>query len=90
MSLIYDMLEKLDEYPNILENSTFFLTQCSLQTISHALNFKLYGIKNIFLGECCPTIISPALTNGLEELFNIKKISKSAKDDTENILNNKI
>ena len=89
VTLIYDILERLKEYPKILKNTTFYLTQCRLQTISHALNFKMYGIKNIYLGECCPTIISPSLTEGANELFNIRQISKSAKDDLNNILNNK-
>ena len=89
MPLTYDMLDKLKEYPEILEKTTFFITQCQLRTISHALNFKSYNIKNIFLGECCPTVISPTLTEGLEELFEIKQISKSAKKDIDKILGNK-
>ena len=89
MYLIYDILEKLKEYPTICDNTTFYLTKCSLQTISHALNFKMYNIKNILLGECCPTVISPSLSDGLKDLFGIKQISKSAKEDIENILNNK-
>ena len=88
MSLIYDILDKLQKYPKILENTTFFLTQCHLRTVSHALNLKLYNVKNIFLGECCPTIISPTLIDGLKDLFGIKQISKSPQDDIETILNN--
>jgi len=90
MYLIYDMLEKMKEYPSICEKTTFYLTKCSLQTISHAMNFKMYNIKNIFLGECCPTVISPSLADGLKKLFGIKQISKSASEDIENILRNTI
>ena len=89
MALTYDILDKLNEYPEIFEKTTFFITQCQLQTISHAMNFKNYNIKNIFLGECCPTVISPTLIEGLEDLFDIKQVSKSAKKDIDKILDNK-
>lgn len=89
MALTYDILDKLNEYPEIFEKTTFFITQCRLQTISHSMNFKNYGIKNVFLGECCPTVISPTLIEGLEDLFGINQISKSARNDTDKILGSK-
>ena len=89
MSLIYNVFDKLKEHENILkEKTTAFITQCHLQTISHAFNLKILGIKNIFLSECCPNVINPSIFDGMKDIFSIKKISSSAENDLKEILKN--
>ena len=89
MSLIYNVFDKLKEHENILkEKTTAFITQCHLQTISHAFNLKILGIKNIFLSECCPNVINPSIFDGMKDIFSIKKISASAENDLKEILKN--
>ncbi|MCR5260277.1 MAG: hypothetical protein K6C94_00380 [Candidatus Gastranaerophilales bacterium] len=88
MSLIYFLLDNFRKNQNILKKqTTVFIPQCHLQTISHALNIKNTGVKNIFLSDCCPKVINPSLISGMNKLFGIKKISGSAEQDLRNIIN---
>lgn len=87
MSLIYNVFDKLKEHENILkEKTTAYITQCHLQTISHALNLKILGIKNIYLSECCPNVLNPSIFEGMNDIFGIKKVSTSAQKDLNEIL----
>lgn len=70
-------------------NLTVFLTRCDIHSVYHVLNLKHLGIKHIFLGECCPTTVNPTLVCGLQDLFNIHKISNTPEDDLKIILNGK-
>jgi hydroxylamine reductase (hybrid-cluster protein) len=82
ISLIYTILEELKQHKDILEKNTIaFITQCHLQTISHAFNLKILGINNIFITECCPNVINPSIFSGMKDIFGIKKISKDPKED---------
>ncbi len=87
ISLIYNVFDKLKEHEDILkERTTVFITQCHLQTISHALNLKIIGVKNIYLSECCPNVINPTIFDGMKDIFGIQKISDSAENDIKEIL----
>ena len=90
MSLIYLILEKLKKYKNILKKqTTVFIPQCHIKTVSHAFNMKVLGIKNIFLGECCPNVINPSLMNGMSKFFGIRTMSHSAENDLNVIIKQK-
>lgn len=84
--IAYKIFDKLQKHPQILEKTSVFLTQCSLQTISHAFNLKIIGINDIYLGECCSSIINPNMIEGLKKLFKIKKISNNPKNDLKKIM----
>ena len=87
MSLAYLMFNELTKYPKILhDKTTVFMTQCHLQTIAHTFNLKILGVKNIFLGECCSSIINPSVLDGMTDLFGIKQLSNSPKRDIRHIL----
>lgn len=87
ISLIYSMLKKLSEYPDIIKDkTTVFLTQCQLPTISHCFNMKILGVKNIFISECCPNIVSPTVIEGMSNLFGIQQINDSPEKDLKQIL----
>ena len=71
---------------NINKDVSIFFTDCAINTISHLFNLQYLGIKNLFLGNCCPNVISPVLLEGLKNLFDIKEIS-SPKEDINLIFN---
>lgn len=85
-SLVYLLLDRLMfEIPNSSKNISIFLTDCSMNTISHTFNLMYLGVSKIFLGSCCPNIINPILFDGLKNLFSIKEIS-SPQDDINQVL----
>ena len=87
VSLTYTMFKELKKFPEILkEKTTVFLTQCQLSTISHSFNMKIIGVKNVYIGECCPNIINPSVIEGLKKLYGIKQISTSPQQDIRDIL----
>ncbi len=86
-SLLYKIIEKLND-EIVTEHLSVFLTDCSVNTISHIFNLLHLNVCNIFLGPCCPNIINPILSNGLNKLFNIKDIT-IPKTDIDTILQEK-
>lgn len=87
LSLTYEIFKELSIYPKILKDkTTVFLTQCRLETISHCFNLKIAGVKNIYIGECCPNVVNPSVIDGMEKFFGIKQISDSPQKDIKNIL----
>lgn len=79
-NVAYKIFNRLQKQTDILEKTTVFLTQCGLQTVSHVFNLKTLGIKDIYLGECCSSIINPTMVDGLKKLFKINKITTPKKD----------
>ncbi len=80
-AVLYKIIEKLSEKVNNLSDIVnIFLTDCNTSTISHIFNLIHLNINKIFLGPCCPNIINPSLTEGLEELFNIKPLTTPKED----------
>lgn len=83
--LIIDELKKEFDLSNM--NLTMFLTQWNMHTISHMFNLKNKGLTNLYLGDCCTHNMNPALTEGLNEIYNVKLISTEPKNDLNAILN---
>ncbi len=85
--ILYKILNVMNNLAeNINKDVSIFFTDCAINTISHLFNLQYLGIKNLFLGNCCPNVISPVLLEGLKKLFDIKEIS-SPKEDIKLILN---
>ena len=79
--LIYNVLYKL--FKNIPANSddiAFFLAKCDAASISNIINMKENGIKNIFLTNCSPNAINPAVQSFLEQTYKIKSVTSPEKD----------
>ena len=74
-----------DKIPVNSEKLTFFLTKCDSNTISMMVNLKQKGVKNIYLANCPPTVINPAVMASFMNLYTILPIT-DAKSDLENIL----
>ena len=88
-NIAYKIFNRLQKYPAILDKTTVFLTQCGFQTVSHVFNLKILGVKDIYLGECCSSIINPTMVDGLKKLYKVNKISSSPQKDLKKILKNK-
>lgn len=81
-SLVYKILEKLKTSLDLNKVPvSLFMTQCNLHTISHLFNIKQIGLKNIYLPECSPNIITPNMINFLSDKFGFRQISKNPKKD---------
>ncbi len=80
-AILYKIIELLIQKENSVKDKlSIFITDCNTTTISHIFNFIHLGIKNIFLGPCCPNIINPVLIEGLTDLFNIKPLTNVVDD----------
>ena len=64
---------------------TCFLTKCDSNTISVMVSLKQQGAKNIYLSNCPPTIINPAVMASFMKLYSIKPIT-NAQNDLNDIL----
>lgn len=80
-ALIYRTLNKIfKKIPINSEKLAFFLTKCDVNSLSNIINLKNMGAKNIFLSDCPPLVINPAILHAFTKLFEINKIS-NPKDD---------
>ncbi len=79
--ILYNIIEKLSENISDFEkNVSIFMSECNPLTISHIFNLLYLGLKNIFLGPCCPNLINPAVIEGISKLFGVKSIDNPEKD----------
>ena len=75
-ALIYRTLNKIfKKIPINSEKLAFFLTKCDVNSLSNIINLKNMGAKNIFLSDCPPLVINPAILHAFTKLFEINKIS---------------
>lgn len=80
-ALIYRTLNKIFErFPIDSDKLAFFLTKCDVNSLSNIINLKNRGAKNIFLSDCPPLVINPAILHAFTKLFEINKIT-NPKDD---------
>lgn len=79
--IVYEIVEQLIKKENeIKKYITIFLADCNNTTISHIFNLMHLGVENIFLGACCPNVVSPLLVDGLSKMFNIKLMTNPVND----------
>lgn len=82
-ALIYRTLNKIfKKIPIDSDKLAFFLTKCDVNSLSNIINLKNKGVKNIFLSDCPPLVINPAILQAFTKLFGINKIT-NPKDDLE-------
>lgn len=74
VALTYKILERLIALTDSNKIS-MFLCDCNSNTLSHIFNLIHLGIEKIFLGACCPNILSPILIDGLEKMFGISQLT---------------
>lgn len=79
IALTYKILERLIEKTSAKAIS-MFLCDCNSTTLSHIFNLIHLGIEKIFLGACCPNILSPILIDGLEKMFRVSELTDPKED----------
>ena len=84
--LVYSVLIKLFDFiPITSERLAFFVTRCDVTSISSMINLKEKGAKNVFLTQCPPNVINPAILASLDSVYGIKT-ALNAKNDLNEIL----
>jgi len=79
--ILYEIIEKLiQKDKNVKEHIHVIIDGCSSSTVYHIVNLMHLGVKNIFLGACCPNTVSPLLLEGLEKMFDVKPITEPDRD----------
>ncbi len=84
-ALLYDTLQTI--FKKIPVNSpklTFFMTKCDVNSLSNIINLKNNGAKNIFLSDCPPLVINPAVVKAFTQLYDIREIT-TPKEDLEKL-----
>lgn len=80
-SLLYDVLHKIfDKIPVSSSKLMFFLTKCDINSLSNIINLKNNGAKQIFLSDCPPTVVNPAVLRAFAKFFEIKNITTPEND----------
>ena len=71
--LIYEIIELFNSADGLEKiGISVYLANCNNHVISSILGLKHLGINNIYLGECSPNIINPALLSAFKKQFGIK------------------
>lgn len=80
-SLLYEVLHKIfDKIPLSSSKLMFFLTKCDINSLSNIINLKNNGAKQIFLSDCPPTVVNPAVLRAFAKFFEIKNITTPEND----------
>lgn len=80
-ALLYAIMQKIFDKIDInSDNLAFFLTRCDINSLSNIINLKNKGAKHIFLSDCPPLVINPAVLRAFSNLFKINQISEPEKD----------
>lgn len=74
-AILYGILHKIFEcIPITSEKLSFFLTKCEVNSLSNIINLKNNGAKNIYLSDCPPIVINPAVLRAFTKMFDIKQL----------------
>lgn len=80
-SLLYGVLHKIFTQISLDSNKlTMFLTKCDINSLSSIINLKSRGAKNIYLSECPPLMINPAVLRTFAKLYDIHEITTPKED----------
>ena len=80
-AILYNVLQIIfEKIPVDSDKLVFFLTKCDINSLSNIINLKNNGAKNIFLSDCPPMVINPAVLKSFSELFQVRRISNAIDD----------
>lgn len=68
-------------------NPIVLFTRCEPHTFSNVFHMKNIGIKKVYLADCPPMFVNPALVNALRRLFDLKNYT-NPEDDLNDMLKN--
>ena len=79
--LLYNALQTVfEKIPINSDKLVFFLTKCDVNSLSNMINLKNKGAKDIFLSDCPPLVINPAVLRAFTKLYNINEITTPKED----------
>lgn len=79
--MIYGILHKIfKKIPVTSEKLVFFLNKCDVNSLSNIINLKNSGAKHIYLSECPPTVINPAVLRAFNKIYGINAITNPSDD----------
>lgn len=80
-AILYNVLRIIfEKIPVNSDKLAFFLTKCDINSLSNIINLKNMGAKNIFLSDCPPLVINPAVLREFTSMFGVNHIT-NPKDD---------
>lgn len=80
-ALLYSFLHTIfQKIPINSEKLAFFLTKCDVNSLSNIVSLKNNGAKNIFLSDCPPLVINPAVLKAFTKLYDINEITTPKED----------
>ena len=75
-AILYKVLKIIfEKIPVDSEKLAFFFTKCDVNSLSNIINLHNKGAKNLFISDCPPLVINPAVLRSFTELFNVKHIT---------------
>lgn len=87
-SLLYKILNYLNQkIPLSKLKLSIFITRCDKHSIASLIYLKEIGVKNIYMCECPPDLINPAMIKIVQKIFGIKEFSNPKKDIDETLEN---
>lgn len=87
-SLLYKILKHLDNKIPLNElKLSIFITRCDKHSIASLIYLKEIGVKNIYMCECPPSLINPAMMKVVQEIFGIKEFTNPKHDIEETLAN---
>lgn len=80
-AILYNVLRIIFEKIAVdSDKLSFFLTKCDINSLSNIINLKNMGAKHIFLSDCPPLVINPAVLREFTSMFGVNHIT-NPKDD---------
>lgn len=87
-SLVYKILNYLGNKIPLNElQLSILITRCDKHSIASVIYLKEIGVKNIYMCECPPALINPAMIKIIQEIFDIKEFTDPKKDIEETLGN---
>ena len=77
IEVLHCLLEKI---PITQDNIYIFFTNCDVMTISNTITLKTHHAKNIYMADCPPTSINPAVLKTLKQEYDIKTTTTPEED----------
>lgn len=75
--VLHCLFEKI---PITQDNIYIFFTNCDVMTISNTITLKTHHAKNIYMADCPPTSINPAVLKTLKQEYDIKTTTTPEED----------
>ena len=80
-AILYKVLKIIfEKIPVVSDKLAFFFTKCDVNSLSNIINLHNKGAKNLFISDCPPLVINPAVLRSFTELFNVNHMTNPKND----------